>query len=340
MDGSDVTPKRVLILPESENPFSFGILLKPGLTPVEEIIRSRLAERLSSRSVEIWNAGQKPREDDVVVVMVEKKEDESPLGAMSPVIERAKAIAGRSSEARHLRNRMNRDMQRAERYDRAMRAAREKNARVIWVLVEGAAKHPSYGTSSWAEALDGTVELSSRSVDQDLDTLARVVEHPLSLNVPSLGVPPPGAAAGGHVEARSQFDVFLCHNSADKPSVREIAKRLAQRRIRYWLDEEQIRPGTDWQEALEEQIENIQSAAVFVGLSGLGPWHNREIRAFIIELVERKCPVVPVILSNAVNTPKLPTFLKTLTWVDFRRTEPDPLDQLIWGITGKRATPR
>ncbi len=32
----------------------------------------------------------------------------------------------------------------------------------------------------------------------------------------------------------------------------------------------------------------------------------------------------------------LPVFLEGLTWVDLtRRPEPDPIDQLVWGITGE-----
>ena len=67
------------------------------------------------------------------------------------------------------------------------------------------------------------------------------------------------------------FDVFLCHNSDDKPAVREIAQQLVREGIKPWLDEREIRPGTSWQTALEQQIGFIKSAAVFVGDSGIGP---------------------------------------------------------------------
>jgi hypothetical protein len=33
------------------------------------------------------------------------------------------------------------------------------------------------------------------------------------------------------------FDVFLCHNSEDKPAVREIAQQLVREGITPWLDE-------------------------------------------------------------------------------------------------------
>ena len=130
------------------------------------------------------------------------------------------------------------------------------------------------------------------------------------------------------------FDVFLCHNSEDKPAVREIARQLAQNNIKPWLDEQQIRPGTSWQKALGQQIESIKSAAVFVGKSGLGPWQDQEIQALLSQLVKRECAVIPVVLPSAQTTPELPWTLANLHWVDFRGTHVDPLGQLIWGITG------
>src|SRR3712207_3852401 len=89
------------------------------------------------------------------------------------------------------------------------------------------------------------------------------------------------------------FDVFLCHNSLDKSSVKEIGKALIENGILPWLDEWNLRPGLPWQEALETQIERINSAAVFVGKNGIGPWQQGELRAFLNEFVGRGCPVIP-----------------------------------------------
>lgn len=137
--------------------------------------------------------------------------------------------------------------------------------------------------------------------------------------------------------AQVQFDVFLCHNSDDKPAVREVSVQLKQRKIRVWLDEEQLRPGFPWQRALEDQIANIGAAAVFVGENGVGPWHNMELDGFIRQFVRRQRPVIPVILPDARQTPDLPIFLEGMMWVDLRKTDPDPIEQLLWGITGRRA---
>jgi hypothetical protein len=133
------------------------------------------------------------------------------------------------------------------------------------------------------------------------------------------------------------FDVFLCHNSEDEPAVREISKKLAEKNIEPWLDEDQIRPGTSRQTALGQQIESIKSAAVFVGKNGIGPWQDEEIQAFLSEFLRRKCPVIPTVLLGATKTPELPWTLRNRHWVDFRVSEPDPLKQLIWGITGVKS---
>ena len=43
------------------------------------------------------------------------------------------------------------------------------------------------------------------------------------------------------------FDVFLCHNSEDKPEIHRIADDLIKQGIKPWLDEREIRPGELWQ---------------------------------------------------------------------------------------------
>ncbi len=149
----------------------------------------------------------------------------------------------------------------------------------------------------------------------------------------------PQARSGAAVKQRKQtsFDVFLCHNSEDKPQVKKIGNLLKERNLRPWLDEWELRPGLPWQRLLEEQIEKIKAAAVFVGPSGIGPWQKMELEAFLREFVNRQCPVIPVILQGASQKPQLPVFLKGFTWVDFRQDPPDPLERLIWGITGKKS---
>jgi hypothetical protein len=134
---------------------------------------------------------------------------------------------------------------------------------------------------------------------------------------------------------RPYFDVFLSHNSKDKPAVREIAMMLKTRGLHVWLDEWELVPGRPWQDALEQIVEEVGSAAILVGRDGLGPWEAQEMRALLSELVDRKLPVIPVLLPGAPDSPELPIFLRQLTWVDLRGgIDKDGLDRLVWGIRG------
>lgn len=138
--------------------------------------------------------------------------------------------------------------------------------------------------------------------------------------------------------AEELFDVFLCHNSEDKPEVRKIAVELRHRSLNPWLDEDQLQPGRPWQVELERQILQVKSVAVCLGSTGRGPWQSMELLGFLSAFVERDCPVIPVVLPGAEpgEVPELPVFLRQFTWVDFRQEHPDPWARLCYGITGNR----
>jgi hypothetical protein len=118
--------------------------------------------------------------------------------------------------------------------------------------------------------------------------------------------------------------------------LKKIAQELKERSILPWLDEWELPPGQPWQLLLEQQIASIKSAAVFVGAAGIGPWQQREVLAMLRQFVSRNSPVIPVLLPDAPTKPALPLFLEEMIWVDFRVYDPDPLERLIWGITGRR----
>jgi hypothetical protein len=210
--------------------------------------------------------------------------------------------------------------------------------------------------------VDGvSVESLARSLADLTDGAARVVEHvgqrPIEGQRPApvasavekaVGLGPeltPAQVAYAHParavnleQKRSEgcFDVFLCYHSADGSAVKSIAERLRKAGVLPWLDVWELPPGRDWQALVEEQISKVQSAAIFFGASGRGPWQNREVRVLLEQFVEAQTPIIPVLLPGAPLKPDLPLFLRSLTWVDFRCEDPDPFFQLLWGITGKR----
>ena len=135
------------------------------------------------------------------------------------------------------------------------------------------------------------------------------------------------------------FNVFLSHNSNDKPVVKQLKKILEDRNVVVWHDDDQLVPGHNWQPLLEKGVEDSASGAVIVGSDGLGPWENEEMQALLRQAVEAGKPVIPVLLPDAPIEPKLPLFLRSRTWVDCRRGfDNENIERLIWGITGKKPT--
>ena len=58
-----------------------------------------------------------------------------------------------------------------------------------------------------------------------------------------------------------RYDVFLSHNSADKPAVELIARRLRDEAgLAPFLDKWHLVPGESWQEALEQAADELAEA--------------------------------------------------------------------------------
>jgi hypothetical protein len=120
-----------------------------------------------------------------------------------------------------------------------------------------------------------------------------------------------------------RFHTFLSHNSADKPAVEELARRLTREGIEPWLDKWNLIPGDPWQQAIEEALNTCATCTVFIGPSGIGPWQNAEMRAAIDRRVSQgNFRVIPVVLPGGQRDERssLPTSLVQTTWVEFRNS--------------------
>jgi len=133
------------------------------------------------------------------------------------------------------------------------------------------------------------------------------------------------------------YDVFLSHNSKDRPAVRLLAQALKARGLLAWMDEAELIPGRPWQPAIEQLIQVVRSAAVVVGPHGVGPWQEFEKEACVTEFVRRGLPVIPVVLPGAPGDASLPLFLRKFTLVNLRDGfTKEGLDRLERGITDAR----
>lgn len=137
--------------------------------------------------------------------------------------------------------------------------------------------------------------------------------------------------------ATNNYDVFFSYNVADSEAVQTIADRLMENGVMPWLFERDGVKGHRFQPEIEKAIANPTSRAgvIFAGDNGIGKWQDEEIDALIAETKRRAgFEAIPAILPGTTREPNLGAFLRDRSWVDFRKTDPDPIQQLIRAITG------
>jgi len=136
---------------------------------------------------------------------------------------------------------------------------------------------------------------------------------------------------------RDKLDVFLSHNSRDKPIVEEIAARLRNRGFTVLLDRNELRPDTLWYQGLEKGAHASWTVAVFVGEDGLDAWPEPEIRALITRSRQEEIPVLLVLLPGCLEFPQLALFQEAFPWVDLRKgLHEEGLARLAWRITNAK----
>ena len=133
------------------------------------------------------------------------------------------------------------------------------------------------------------------------------------------------------------FDVFLSHNSVDKPWVIDLKDALEARGLRVWLDQDEIRPGDLFVGALEKGLKESRCVVLVVSPEAVASEWVTEEYARAVTLTKKKgnpLQLIPAILRDA----ELPGFLQSRNWVDFREGSEfeDSLDRLVWGITGEK----
>ena len=115
---------------------------------------------------------------------------------------------------------------------------------------------------------------------------------------------------------RFEYDVFLSHNSADKPRVRKLAERLKGAGLRVWLDEWVIKPGDDIYLAIERGLESARVQVLCLSPAALGSeWVALERSTVLFrDPTNKGRRFVPLLLSDC----DLPDTLRRYKYVDFR----------------------
>jgi hypothetical protein len=142
-----------------------------------------------------------------------------------------------------------------------------------------------------------------------------------------------GALEAAPPKRQKSCDVFLCHNSVDKPAVLAIGRKLKARGIRPWIDSEQITGGATYDDVIQQAVMESHSAAIFVGIKGLGDYQRYEMRAFLHVGMSKRFRVIPVLLPECKDLPKDEVFLQQHHYVKFSHIDDDKaIEALIRAI--------
>ncbi len=131
-----------------------------------------------------------------------------------------------------------------------------------------------------------------------------------------------------------RFDVFLSHNSIDKPWVSKLKDDLERYGLTVWLDRDEIRPGDLFARALEEGLDNSRAMALVISPEAMASKWVEEEYYRALSLSKRKeepLRLVPVLLRKT----GVPGFLSGRDYVDFRDEEQysHSVWELVWGIS-------
>lgn len=109
--------------------------------------------------------------------------------------------------------------------------------------------------------------------------------------------------------------VFLSHASADKPTVRAIAKALADSQIEVWLDEADIKVGESIPEGITSGLVGSDLLLLAFSRQALeSRWVKRELHAFYMMAMSSGKPIVPCRLDDSDP----PALLADIKYADFR----------------------
>jgi WD40 repeat protein len=123
------------------------------------------------------------------------------------------------------------------------------------------------------------------------------------------------------------FDVFVSHNSADKPRARDLAKKLRDAGLRVWFDEWAIRPGDDIFLSVEHALEKSRVLALCMTKNAFrSDWVGLERSTVLFRDPSNKGRRFVPLLMEACE---IPDTLRRYAYIDYHDDNADGLEKLI-----------
>jgi hypothetical protein len=140
------------------------------------------------------------------------------------------------------------------------------------------------------------------------------------------------------------YDAVCFFNSSDRDTVSQIVSALRNRKLRIWFDETDLSPTAPVHAEIDKALRASKVAIICVGQTGLGRYQDWEKDAAANQANHRGMPIITVLLPGVTRNvlPELPFTLTRNRPVEFKLspTEQAALDDIEWGITGKKPEPQ
>lgn len=128
------------------------------------------------------------------------------------------------------------------------------------------------------------------------------------------------------------YDVFLSHNSKDKPRVRRLAERLRKAGLKVWFDEWILKPGDDIYLTIERGLELTRVLVLCLSRAAVGSeWVGLERSTVLFRdpsNTDRR--FIPLLLEDC----QLPDALRRFKYVDYRRASDSAFEELVTASRG------
>lgn len=120
----------------------------------------------------------------------------------------------------------------------------------------------------------------------------------------------------------SKGQIFMCHASSDKPTVRQLYGRLLTDGFRVWLDEEDLLPGQDWQLEISKAISRSDLILVCLSSDSISKtgFVQREM-LLTLDAADERPPGSIFIIPARLEECEIPDRFKRWHWVDLYKED-------------------
>jgi hypothetical protein len=135
--------------------------------------------------------------------------------------------------------------------------------------------------------------------------------------------------------SQKRYDIFLSHNSKDKPLVEILAEQLRDAALEVWLDQDNLYGGDVLSQEIERAITNSKTVLFCIGGHGLGKWQQFEMNICRGLSIDERLKIISVVLPPLESLPEETEYLalKQELYLKWKIGDSNNLERLIYSVS-------